>query len=91
MAAKKKAAAAKPAAKKKGSRTKSSKSSLMYFMGALIQAGHLEEIPEEAGEQHKQAQRLRQMAQKLEMQVRRAGEGAELTGGEGAGEEEEDE
>lgn len=77
------------AAKKKGSRTKSSRSSLMYFMNSLIAAGHLKTIPEDAGKQHKEAQRLRQMAQKLEMQVRRSGEGAELTGGEDEGGEEE--
>lgn len=74
-------AAKKKVAKKKGGRIKSSKASLMYFMNSLIQAGHLKTIPEDAGKQHKEAQRLRQMAQKLEMQVRRMGEGDELTGG----------
>lgn len=69
-----------------GAKRKASRNALMFFMGQLIQAGHLKAIPKEPREQHQEAQRLRQMAQRLEAQVHRSGEGEEFGGGDAGGE-----
>jgi hypothetical protein len=67
-AAKKKTSSA--AKKVNRGRVKASKSQIMYFMGQLIQAGHLEEIPEDANGRNLESRRLRQMAEALSRQVR---------------------
>lgn len=50
---------------------KPSRENIKFFMGELIRAGHVEEIPEVAVDQVAEAQRLRQFAERLCNQLRK--------------------
>jgi hypothetical protein len=58
-----------------GKRRALGKNTVVTFMSTLIHAGYLgEELPEASGDQHRAAQRIRQMAEKLARQALRHGE-----------------
>lgn len=70
------------AAKPKGAPEQSSRGSVQFFMGKLIQAGYLgKELPKTSPEQHAAAQVLRQMSDKLARQLRKF-DGEEMSGDE---------
>ena len=74
--------AAKPAAKAKKGKVRDGKGLIAFFMGQLIQAGHLKTIPKEVRDQHQLAQSLRQMAEKLARQTRKFADDGGVPGAE---------
>jgi len=62
---------AKKKARKKSVHIPEKKADVLFFMGKLIQAGHLQTIPDDNTDRTQLAQKIRQMATKLAQQTRK--------------------